>query len=284
MSVQHINQKPTVIFMHIPKAAGSTLHGILERQYPKSGIYDIDTSRLHESIDEFKQLERDKKLNILLLKGHIPFGLHEYLPQQSRYLTMLRDPVNRVISHYNYAARRQDHYLHETIIKNKMSLKDYVSSGISHEIDNAQVRLLSGHDDDLPIGSCDALLLEQAKHNLATWFDVIGIVERFDESVLLMREKLNWRWSPIYVSRKVRKHKTPNKEMSQELRASILKYNELDFKLYAFANTLFVQSIREYSEKIAHKLKRFQAINSIYGTVARTGIDVRKSIKRVVNY
>jgi hypothetical protein len=282
MSDDNISKNPTTIFMHIPKAAGSTLHGILERQYRKSGIYDIDTSRLHASIVEFKQLDNEEKLKISLLKGHIPFGLHEYLPQQSRYITMLRDPVNRVISHYNYAARRPDHYLHDTIIKKKMSLSDYVSSGVTHEMDNAQVRLLSGHDDDLPFGSCDRLMLEQAKHNLTNYFHVIGLVERFDESVLLMKEKLNWRWPPIYVSRKVRAHKASSREVSQELRENIMQYTKLDYELYNFACVLFDQSISEYSDKIYGKLERFQSINTIYGTVARTGIDMRKSIKKLV--
>ncbi len=42
--------------------------------------------------------------DIHLLGGHLPFGIYQYLPSDSRYITFLRDPVERTLSHY-YRAR-----------------------------------------------------------------------------------------------------------------------------------------------------------------------------------
>src|SRR5690606_18742995 len=131
-----------------------------------------------------------------LIKGHMPFGVHEYLPNESTYITMLRDPVERVISHYDYVLRRTTHHLRARIIESNMDLEAYVTSGITHEMDNGQVRLLSGHDDDLPFGACSELHLQQALRNLREHFSVVGLAERFDHSILLMQHALGWRNAP----------------------------------------------------------------------------------------
>ena len=274
--------KSTVIFLHIPKAAGSTMHKILEREYLKASIYSFDTTKQKASIEKYKQLTVEEKSGIRLLKGHMPFGLHEYIPHAAKYITMLREPVDRVISHYNYAACTPGHYLQHYITKEGMDLQTYVGSGVSHEMDNGQVRLLSGHDDDLPYGACNEELLEQAKRNLNEYFPVVGLAERFDESVLLMREVLGWKRLPIYVSRKVGMRKQGAEPVSPDVRDYIRKINSLDYKLYKYATELFDERLAEYSDKIALELGRFQRINSAYGIAGRTGIGLRILVKRVV--
>jgi ribosomal protein L22 len=80
----------TVIFLHIPKTAGTTLHSIIERQYPSSVVHTIDGRRVHQSIAQLKDMSEEKRSKIKCLKGHIPFGLHEYLPGSSAYITFKR--------------------------------------------------------------------------------------------------------------------------------------------------------------------------------------------------
>ena len=37
---------------------------------------------------------------------HVPYGLfRRYLPTRARYITVLRDPVDRVLSHYHFHAQ-----------------------------------------------------------------------------------------------------------------------------------------------------------------------------------
>lgn len=68
-------QSQTVIFLHIPKAAGTTLHRILERHYPPSAIFSIGADA-HASIREFKALSEAERAAIRLFRGHMPYGLH----------------------------------------------------------------------------------------------------------------------------------------------------------------------------------------------------------------
>src|SRR5262245_10933147 len=104
-----------VIFLHIPKAAGSTLLRILDGYYSKERIFDIIGSRLKETTAEFTGLPAARRAEIMLLRGHMPFGLHEYLPKPSTYITMFRNPTARVVSGYYFARTHRAHYLHEPI-------------------------------------------------------------------------------------------------------------------------------------------------------------------------
>jgi hypothetical protein len=40
-----------------------------------------------------------------VFQGHIPFGLSDLLPGDARYATVLRDPIERTLSHYREVVR-----------------------------------------------------------------------------------------------------------------------------------------------------------------------------------
>src|SRR5437879_12837060 len=101
----------TVIFIHIPKTAGITLRYIIEAQYEHAGHDKIDGERIAESVAEFRRLPESEKQNVRVLTGHMPFGLHEAMPQRCHYVTLLRDPTERTISHYYFVFREPTHYL-----------------------------------------------------------------------------------------------------------------------------------------------------------------------------
>jgi hypothetical protein len=81
------NHSQTVIFVHTPKTAGTTLYRILERNYSQKNIYTVWKDG---TIDEFKQLDAERKAQIRLLRGHAGYGMHAYLPGPCAYAP-LRD-------------------------------------------------------------------------------------------------------------------------------------------------------------------------------------------------
>jgi len=156
-------QKPTVIFSHIPKAAGTTLHQILNRQYPAQVIFTVDFPRA--SVEEFKQLSEETRAGIRCLKGHMHFGLHRYLPQKCVYITILRDPLHRVISYCHHLLRSPKDLLHQEIISKNMGLEEIVTSGLASLCNDAQERLLSGIENEdfvFPYASVPKRALEAA--------------------------------------------------------------------------------------------------------------------------
>lgn len=140
------NSFPVVIFLHIPKAAGSTLKDILYRQYEKEYIYELDSQKFFQSQEDFKQLNTKEKDKIQLLMGHMYFGLHEFISSPSTYIKMLRNPIQKVISYYYFVSSKlTTHPDYELINSQNISLKEYCTMN-KPNMCNAQTRFLAGEN------------------------------------------------------------------------------------------------------------------------------------------
>lgn len=262
-STKGTEQKKTLIFLHLPKTAGSTLHRIIEREYKSKLIYSIDNFRTQESVAEFKSLPEAQRREIKVLKGHMRFGLHEYLPQPSSYITVLREPVDRVISHYYYVLRKPNHYLYEQVKSKNMSLKDYVSSGITKELDNSQARLLSSIAADIPYGECSSDVLESAKKNLQEHFAVVGLADKFDETLILLKQAFNWK-TPFYIKANITRNRPLREDIPQETLDVIEKYNQLDIELFNYAKQKFEEQINQLGNSFEIEMAQLNLLNRIY--------------------
>ena len=88
-----------LLFMHIPKTAGTTLRAVVERQYRPTTLFSLYPG--HEAqLDALRVRVSDRPPAAVM--GHFRFGLHAAFPAGGRYVTFLRDPVDQVISHYNH--------------------------------------------------------------------------------------------------------------------------------------------------------------------------------------
>ena len=249
-----------LIFLHIPKAAGSTLHPVLERHTRKRSYRTIT---LPEQLEAFKCLPAHERHRIRLLKGHMPFGMHAFLKGGSRYITLLRHPAERVVSHYYYVKRQPGHYLHPHLARG-MSLADFASAGLSGELDNGQVRLLSGHDQDIPCGACTPDLLEIAKRHIEQHFAVAGLTEQFDESLVLMAIELGWNWTPYYLNRNVTKEKPVAKQIDPVALKAIEQANPLDFELYDWASQRFQDQLARRQPEVDARIAQLNRANRLY--------------------
>jgi hypothetical protein len=266
-----------LIFLHIPKAAGTTLHPVLERHYKRRNYHNLTTP---EEVEAFKQMPETERRRIRLLKGHMPFGMHSHLEGQTRYITILRDPAERIVSHYYYARRIPSHYLHPYIAKG-MTLAEYAGSGISAELDNGQVRLLAGHDRDVPCGACTRGMLEIAQRNVAEHFAVAGLTERFDESLVLMAIELGWQWTPYYFNRNVTRGKPIANQIDPVALKAIKEANALDFELYDWAAQRFQERIKSRLEDVDRRVIELGRANSLYQPLASQRESVRRNLKKL---
>jgi hypothetical protein len=265
-----------LIFLHIPKAAGSTLHGVLERHY-ESGEYLTIT--FPEQLKSFMESNTELRSKVRLLKGHMPYGMHEYLVGETKYITLLRNPVDRIVSHFYYVKRMPEHYLHK-YVSSGMGLSDFVTSGISGELDNGQVRLLSGHDQDIPFGKCNTIHLENAKANIEASFAFAGISERFDESILMMKLALGWKWLPYYYSLNKTKEKPGLSKIDDKSFDIISKYNELDIQLYNWVCERFENNIEQYGNILEKHMGLLRRMNKLYYPFGHAKNTIKKMLKK----
>jgi hypothetical protein len=256
-------QPKTLLFLHIPKAGGTTLQSILAREYAPEISYAIgSTSR--DTIAAFCALPQEQRHKVRMLCGHMGFGLHRYCAPPTSYMTFLRQPVPRVISTYDYILRTPSHTHYARLTAGPLSLAEFVRQGVSKVgVDNGQTRLLSGEPnsgDGIGFRECTRTHLEQAKANLAASFAAVGLMERYNASLLIMQRAFGWR-TPYYVEQNVSQGRAERAHLPKDVLRMIADYNQLDSELYRFAQGLFEQQVKRQGPLFAARVWLFGWLN-----------------------
>ena len=182
------------IFEHIPKTAGSTMRAILRQVYGEKRVFVI-TNNYPARIEELGQQLRRADSGLRAVSSHAGYGFHESLPAATghRYapFTILRDPVERVLSHYFQLVGRQ-------ATSPSISLETFIREDV-RKGHNLQTAYLAGlelrhHMDGLTFERdlYDDALLRAAKASLDR-MNAVGLTERFDESLMVFRSAFGWK-------------------------------------------------------------------------------------------
>lgn len=158
-------EKPTIAFVHIQKAAGTTLKFILKNSL---GIRHLDVNPLDPPYD--RPFNRDDLAFALSVNPRLcSISSHELI-DPTRHLggavlpfTMLRDPVRRSLSHYQDKVVRG---------RRDLSFDNFIDDPANR---NFQVRKIAGQED-----------LQAAMALLRDRYFFVGLAERFPESVRVL--------------------------------------------------------------------------------------------------
>jgi galactose-3-O-sulfotransferase len=259
-----------MVFLHVPKTAGSSLNAIFRRQYRTAELHFVKPA-LHEAryglqsrMEDFYSLPPEKAARIKMLRGHFVFG--PPAPESASYITFLRKPVPRVMSLYWWVREREMHYLHTELISRNISLHDFVVRRMTVETSNDQTRRIAGpalDADGTPVIEEDRAMLERAKRNIERQFRVVGLTEQFDSAVLLLKRALGWK-TPYYRSLNVTMKKPPAESVPKATLDLIAAENALDLELYDWAKARFDDAIRQLGPSFQAELKRFQRLNRFW--------------------
>ena len=249
-----------IIFLHIPKTAGTTLRYIIQYQYPPAAIYELyGSSGTHlQRVEKIQNLSETKKEKLKIISGHLSFGLHEFLLRPCTYFTFLRDPVKRAISMYYHCKSRNENLKTTT-------LEDFIQTPGRT---NSMTKYLSGEKFKLQLVDpsnvvnyqCSVETLELAKRNIREHFEVIGLLERFDESLMLLNKQLGWKL-PIYKRHNVSKSRSYKEEVCKETIRLIECCNQFDMQLYEYAKEIFEERIEQQGSSFQQEVKNFRKVN-----------------------
>lgn len=195
-----MSKAPTVIFMHVPKAAGSTLKSILWREYGSASVFDFRSTSKAADVARFFSMPLADRGQFRAVQGHVPFGLHRFLPGPSHYITLLRDPVERLVSTYRFIWTAKSHWRHQEFAQKRPSFAAFIDDLAERRRLNLQTLWLSGllEIDTHPVtdrteGVAEQELLDRALATLDREIALAAPTERFDDFLLCCRRLFGWR-------------------------------------------------------------------------------------------
>lgn len=226
----------TILFMHIAKTAGTAFREAMEENYKQSQIaylYPDPPGFLYENLG-LLPLEQRRAFRLVI--GHFQYGIHDFLPQQSTYVTIVREPVSRIISHYRYGLE-----MHPDGASGKdsaASLVEALEKHTSANLDNLMVRCFGGLDEkEVPPGSVDAGMYELALDHLRNAFSFVGHQERANAAYAALHRRFQWKSRPALAA--VNRSGLTAEADYESVRQAIEHFNRWDCQLYAEICRLF---------------------------------------------
>lgn len=229
--------KEQIIFLHIPKTAGTTLREIVYAQYAADRIIPIYPDERFINMETFSQLPPEKKDMVDIFIGHFAYGFHQRLSgnRPYKYATMLRNPIARSLSLYN-------HLRHRHFSDINISFSELLKSKQGNQFRNSQSRYLAGW------GAQE--ILNTAIRHIEQDFLFVGITERFDESLLLAAHDLAWHLHPYQrlnvTSKMWHINYADELRNDKESMQALKKLNIIDLQLYQYASNRFSQQIASH--------------------------------------
>jgi hypothetical protein len=255
-----------IIFLHLHKTAGMSLRGLFVKNYRKDRHFNTDITALtapawENCLDRLRRMSPEEKAAYRVFKGHMPYGLHRELTEPARYITFLREPVKRVLSHYRMVLRKSqlppDHEIDPS--RPDWNLSAYPP--LARSLDNGQTRMLAGADLRLPFGECTAEHLALAKQHLDEHFAFVGLSEHFDLSLMLLNRECGWKWH-FYVPDNVSSRR--DALVTPEIEEQIRTLNRFDLELYAYAEEKFSRLVEKYSPGLKWERRLYTWGNSVH--------------------
>ncbi|WP_088891886.1 sulfotransferase family 2 domain-containing protein [Leptolyngbya ohadii] len=239
-----LNDEDVLYFSHIPKTAGMTFRTIVEDQFDDR---EICPATLNAQV---AKIPKDELKNYRLFRGHLGFiNIPDLLPgKRVVNVTILREPIARVISHYDYI-RRMPGDPHYEAVKD-MTLAEFAQKLTAGKVGK---NIQTYHVAKAMRFKLDDLTPEEtltlAKESLDS-FAFVGLVERFQDSLFLLSYILGWK--PILNSRK--ENAAKKKKSFDEIPAEtleIIKANSLlDLELFHYAQEIFEMRFNEMVQQL----------------------------------
>jgi len=233
-------------FLHIPKTGGTTFTSFLDSHYKSDRIFPYQTW------NHYLPNKNIKLKHYALARGHFGYSFRHLFPHENiRYMTMLRNPVERVISQYHHMTvdKKNNNWILDLPYG---SLEDMLEK-VPEFFFNKQVKhlaidfnvLKSVNDKKFLYESCKQMnsvgqisdLYDLACERLEKFY-FVGVLEHYEESMQKLCKLMRWSMPHKIQHLNILPNKKPASEYDTKIIDRINELNEYDFKLYDFAKKI----------------------------------------------
>ncbi|MCG8509785.1 MAG: hypothetical protein MI741_11215 [Rhodospirillales bacterium] len=270
-----------VVLLHNFRCAGNTITYVLSEEFGPEAIFRYGA--LGETVfdfQDFKAAAHDDRYRFFL--GHFCFGVHRHIGRPVTYLTNIRDPMERVISHY--AVQNKKH---------GCSVEEWFD--FDFDATNGMVKRLCGfgykegefdpfdfvNDRPLPKGfDVDESHLAQALETVDTHGIEIIDQKLLVESLALLRKRLECR--PLFSLFKQHFNRFPNKPELADYMGRFEESNQLDQRLYETLHSRIVARIAAEDDSFAEQVLAIKFLDQLVTRPEKHTLGFREFVERLV--
>ena len=275
-----------LLFLHMPRTGGTTLEAVVARNYPANLMLHVNAPDVLRHPDALFKLwaphaatGRARRAFAVLGHHKIDDPLYQYPAVPFVHVTLLRDPVARVISHYKDLTRHE-RQSRDAGHHDADALLAFLDANERLECWNAQTLRLAGRLDrrtlrDPPDDAGMAELLAAAQDNLARRFSFFGLTDGLSAFLLVCRRLLGWReilcWPRNVLERSALDQRVDD-ALGDEVAQRLAAMNTWDARLLEFARALAAARLAALGIGPA-EVARLDEAQRRYRDLATVGID-----------
>lgn len=258
-------------FLHVPKTAGTSVNVFLDRFHPVETIWGFrDYVPLEDEIVRLRSLDPAKRRAIRLFRGHAPLVTGESDVDGARTFTLLRDPVQRVMSYCCHVADGKANNLGPDFTPEKFSLREFLDSGC-HELRDLQTRMLLGEVEyERLLGRENEAAFREALAEAFGRIELVGVQERYEDVMIV--GMLVFGWPRINPRKRVNVRREDNPlRFSDEDVGKIARMNRWDALAHRMAAEVFDAAYRRHAARAAALKFKFavqRCVASVKGRLA----------------
>lgn len=271
-----------LVHLHIPKTGGTSLSSMIKHGFHREEVFES----INEGEEVYDGLSlvtfeccRERLLargpegqrRVRYFSGHLPMGTHALFEGSAKYITVLRHPVERVVSLFHFLSRYNARFARDG---RPITFEEFVEGGRDINLHDYQVRILSGApeldapapaipgDEVVPSAKVEKRHLEQVKRNIEEHFLAVAPVEQLADLALMLRQVYGWPMRRLFNEYKNRTEARPQRqEIAPRLLRMIEDYNPHDLELYAWAAERFARQRGSFEPRLSRDRRLFGAVN-----------------------